>query len=93
MVDETNAPTPELTDQQTRLLNFLQSYIKDNGYPPTVRECLPAGPWLSASAVAYQLNELTVKGRIRRGPGPRMITITDSDDTEDKHDRTIHHHR
>lgn len=86
VADETNASTPGLTEPQTRLLDFLRTYVKAHGYPPTVRECLPVGPWRSVSAVAYQLGELAEKGRITRGPGPRMITITDGNDTEDQHD-------
>jgi repressor LexA len=51
------------------------SYVAENGYPPTVRECMTAGGWSSPSSVAYQLQELVTKGRIKRGSGPRMITI------------------
>ena len=28
----------ELTERQKEILNFLKSYVKDNGYPPTMRE-------------------------------------------------------
>lgn len=85
MADETNPTIPGLTKQQTRLLEFLRDYIKTEGYPPTVRECLPVGPWRSASGVAYQLGVLTKKGWIRRGPGPRMITLAEGPDTEGQH--------
>lgn len=84
VVNEAGAAPPGLTEQQTRLLEFLRAYIKAKGYPPSVRECLPSGPWRSPSGVAYQLKVLTEKGWIRRGPGPRMITIVDGEDTEDQ---------
>lgn len=82
MADET---IPGLTTQQTRLLRFLRTYTKAEGYPPTVRECLHIGPWKSTSGVAYQLGVLAEKGWIRRGPGPRMITIVDGETTEAQH--------
>jgi repressor LexA len=61
--------------KQSRLLQFVRDYVTTHGYPPSVRECLPVGPWSSVSGVAYQLDELAAKGRIKRGSGPRMITL------------------
>lgn len=79
----TNEPLPDLTDVEQRLLNFITSHVTTKGYPPTIRECLPVGPWTSPSAVSYHLNALSGKRRIHRGPGPRMITILTGPDTED----------
>jgi repressor LexA len=62
--DAANAET--LSPIQTQMLHFLHVYIKEQGYPPTLREIATAVRLRSRSAVAYQLDQLKVKGYIRR---------------------------
>lgn len=71
---------PELTDPQARLLEFVRSYVKQHGYPPSVRECMPVGPWQSTSSVTHQLNALVGKGYLVRGDGARTLTIVDTEE-------------
>lgn len=62
--DAANAET--LSPIQTQILHFLHVYIKEQGYPPSVREIAKAVHLRSGSAVSYQLNQLKAKGYIRR---------------------------
>lgn len=55
-------PTP------TRILLFIAKFVRDNGYPPTMRE-MATGVWVSStSTVRYHLKKLEEKGLIERQP-------------------------
>lgn len=57
----------ELTERQKEILNFLKSYIKDRGYPPTMREIGEhfGFTWLGARG---HLRALEKKGVIKINP-------------------------
>jgi len=55
-----------LTAKQQMILNFLKTEIKQNGYPPTVREICDAVGLSSTSTVHAHLETLERKGYIRR---------------------------
>lgn len=55
---------PRTTDKQEKILEFLNSYIEENGYPPSVREICAAVGLKSTATVSYHLNELKRQGRI-----------------------------
>lgn len=60
-------PEP-LTDSQRRVLDALTGFIREHGYPPTLRE-LAVLVDATPSTVHYQMSLLAAKGRIRRVPG------------------------
>ena len=52
------------SDKQEKILEFLNSYMEDNGYAPSVREICAAVGLKSTATVSYHLNELKRQGRI-----------------------------
>ena len=67
----------ELTNRQRKVLDFITNYLRDTGYPPTVREI--AGEFKISSKGAYDhLIAIEKKGYIRRNPAkPRAIELMD----------------
>jgi len=55
-----------LSARQARILDFIQKFIADYGYPPTVREIGEATNISSTSVVDYNLKALERLGLIRR---------------------------
>ncbi|WP_088227661.1 transcriptional repressor LexA [Desulfosporosinus sp. FKB] len=69
---------PDLSERQTRILDFIKQEIHKKGYPPSVREIGEAVGLLSSSTVHGHLQTLEDKGYIRRDPTkPRAIEILD----------------
>jgi repressor LexA len=70
--------TDALTSTQQNIMHFLRSYIKEIGYPPTVREVADGVRLKSASSVHHQLKVLETLGYIRRDLArPRGLVILD----------------
>lgn len=67
----------DLTNRQRKVLDFINNYLRDTGYPPTVREI--AGEFKISSKGAYDhLIAIEKKGYIRRNPAkPRAIELMD----------------
>jgi repressor LexA len=63
-----------LTHKQQLVLDFLKKEIKQNGYPPTVREICDAVGLSSTSTVHAHLETLERKGYIRRSPTKNRST-------------------
>jgi len=63
-----------LTAKQQMILDFLKSEIRQNGYPPTVREICDAVGLSSTSTVHAHLETLERKGFIRRSPAKNRST-------------------
>jgi len=63
-----------LTAKQQMILDFLKSEIRQNGYPPTVREICDAVGLSSTSTVHAHLETLERKGYIRRSPAKNRST-------------------
>lgn len=57
-------PMNPLTETQTALLEWLEEYIFQHGYSPTVQQMREAIAWKSESAVRYHLKALREKGWI-----------------------------
>ena len=74
--------TLPLTIRQTQILAVLRDAMKRKGYAPTVREIGSAVGLHSTSSVTNQLRELEDKGYIRRGVGPRALTILDPSESD-----------
>jgi len=54
--------------RRQRILAFIESFIRERGYPPTVREIQKACSISSTSVVNYNLEVLKEHGYIRRDP-------------------------
>ena len=58
----------ELTDRQREIFDFIARAIRENGYPPTIREMMDAFSIASTNGVRTTLAALEKKGYIRRRP-------------------------
>ncbi len=66
----------KLTKKQHNFLSFLTKYIRENGYPPTIREMLYHLKLASTNSVKKYLDILERKGYIKRVPNsPRAIEV------------------
>ncbi|MCL1787490.1 MAG: MarR family transcriptional regulator, partial [Defluviitaleaceae bacterium] len=63
-----------LTTKQKLILDFLKAEIRQNGFPPTVREICDAVGLSSTSTVHAHLETLERKGFIRRSPTKNRST-------------------
>jgi repressor LexA len=57
-----------LSARQKKILSFIESFITQNGYPPTIREIGEAVSIASTSVVNYNLNKLVERGLLERSP-------------------------
>jgi len=55
-----------LSDRQQRIIGFIDRFIADRGYPPTIRDIQAGCGVSSTSVVDYNLNILKREGYIRR---------------------------
>lgn len=61
--------TTDAAEQMTEsVYTFVQTYVAENGYPPSLRE-IGASVHLAASGVARHLDRLEAWGRLSRQPG------------------------
>lgn len=68
----------ELTTMQKRIYDYIVSCIRDQGYPPSVREIGEAVGLKSPSTVHFHLKHLAEEGVIEKGTGKgRAITLTE----------------
>ena len=75
----------ELTSMQQRIYEYIASCIREQGYPPSVREIGEAVGLKSPSTVHFRLKHLEEAGVIEKGAGKgRAITLTVPTVPEDK---------
>jgi len=55
-----------LSERQKKILAFVDAYIEENGYPPSIREIGAAAGISSTSVVTYNLERLEERGYISR---------------------------
>jgi repressor LexA len=68
----------KLSDRQKRMLDFIQRFTGDNGYPPSIREIGEAADISSTSVVNYNLNRLVEEGFLTRDQNvSRGLRLTD----------------
>ncbi len=67
-----------LTKAQDRALEFLRDYVRDRGYPPSIREMKEGLGLASHSAIQNCLSALEKKGYIRRSNKARAIEFCES---------------
>jgi repressor LexA len=56
----------KLSERQRQILNFIEAFLDENGYPPTIREIGKAVKIGSTSVVNYNLNKLVREGFLER---------------------------
>lgn len=56
----------KLSERQRNILRFMEAYIENNGFPPTIREIGEATDINSTSVVNYNLNKLVQAGFLTR---------------------------
>ena len=67
----------ELKDKQILILNCIENFTKENGYPPTIRELCKLSGIKSTSTVHDNIKKLTKEGYIVNDPTkPRTIMLT-----------------
>jgi repressor LexA len=59
----------QLTKRQTEILFLLRKFVRERGYPPTVRELVSLTGRKSTAGVQKLLNALERKGYIKKAPG------------------------
>lgn len=75
----------ELSSMQKRIYEYIASCIRDQGYPPSVREIGEAVGLKSPSTVHFHLKHLEEAGVIEKGAGKgRAITLTAHSTSGDK---------
>lgn len=69
-----------LKDRERKILTYMKDEIKKKGYPPTVREMCTALGIKSTSTTHKDLENLEMKGYIKKDPAkPRALMIIDPD--------------
>lgn len=64
------------TKKQRELLNFVDGFVKGNGYGPSYREIMRALEYKSVSTVAAHVNGLIAKGYLEKaGDSARSLSI------------------
>ncbi|RNL87394.1 transcriptional repressor LexA [Halostreptopolyspora alba] len=72
---QSDAP-PKLTARQQSVLNCIHRYVRQRGYPPSIREIGDSVGLSSPSSVAHQLKVLQRKGYLHRDQNrPRAVEI------------------
>jgi repressor LexA len=65
-----------LSNRQKEILNYIEDFVQDQGYPPAIRQIQEKLNISSTSVVAYNLKALEGKGLLKRqGKVSRGITI------------------
>ena len=66
------------SDKAQRILDFVNQFIQENGYAPSVREIGQAVSLSSTASVSYHLQQLQAKGLLRNpgGKGSKRSVVT-----------------
>ncbi len=76
--DPTAEPPRARSDKPARILNFLRSYMREHGYPPSVRDVVTGCDLSSTSVADYNLRILERQGHIKRdSERARTIVLTE----------------
>ena len=76
-----------LKEREQKILDFVKHEVRENGYPPTVREVCKALDIKSTSTVHKDLANLEKQGCLKRSPSKRRaIMLVDDDMPSDNND-------
>lgn len=67
-------PVRHMSPRREQVLAFIQAYIGQHPYPPTVRE-IADGCGINTTTAQHHLVVLRELGRIKRTPGSRTIEL------------------
>jgi repressor LexA len=82
---EKNTLTDQLTERQTKILNYIREVTKTRNYPPSVREIGENVGLSSSSTVHNHLNQLERRGLIKRDPSKsRTVQLVQDADIDQK---------
>src|SRR5260370_35753661 len=71
--------TKKLSERQKNILKYIEDYVEERGYPPSIREIGDRVGISSTSVVDYNLKVLEREGRIRRDrEGSRGLALVGS---------------
>ena len=62
---------PRTSNKQEEILQYIDQFVTENGYPPSVREIGAAVGLRSTASVSYQLNHLQAKGLVTYEAGKK----------------------
>jgi repressor LexA len=89
---EPPAEAPGLTPRQRKVLEVIRKWVKDSGYPPSVREIGDAVGLSSTSSVHHQRRALEKKGYLRRDPNrTRAVDVRSPDELSSEQGDTDPH--
>ncbi len=72
----------ELSERQSRILQYIERFVQANGYPPAIRNIQHDLSISSTSVVAYNLRKLEERGMLQRDArNARGIKLPDADST------------
>jgi len=75
----------KISDKQRRIIKFIERFLSDKGYPPSIRDIQAGCNISSTSVVDYNLNILKSRGHIRRhadvSRGITLLTRTQTSDS------------
>src|SRR3990172_12423739 len=76
--EEVGMPKGKLSERQKKMLDFIQKFGQQSGYPPSIREIGKAVGISSPSVVNYNLNRLVDEGFLDRDQNvSRGLRLTD----------------
>ncbi len=75
---------------EEQILEFIESFIKENGYPPSVREIGSAVGFKSSSTIHSYLKKLEDDGKLSQSSS-KTRSIKLLTETDDRHDLTTEH--
>ena len=80
----------DLSDRQTRILEYIRDVTRERNYPPSVREIGEAVGLSSSSTVHNHLNQLERRGLIKRDPSKsRTVQLVENLQGEDLRRRGV----
>lgn len=71
-----------LSSMQLTILGLIESYVEENGFPPSVRELTGMSGLSSTATVAHHIDHLIEAGRLRRTPGVARGLVVVHDEQE-----------
>lgn len=87
MMDNIEGRHHMLKEREQKILDFVKHEVRENGYPPTVREVCKALDIKSTSTVHKDLANLEKQGYLKRSPSKRRaIMLVDDDMPSDNND-------
>ena len=63
--------------KREQVVAFIDGFIAEHGYPPTIDE-IAADLGVIHKSAAKHVNKLIEQGRLTKGPGPRTLRIVDT---------------